>query len=80
MSKPDQKRKYRIRTHGARVTAEVLRRIERTPTGRILLAEVRHQNRTLRAAVTALADSVFVHRASREDLERIAGHVGLDLL
>ncbi len=78
MSKPEQKRKYRIRTHGLRVTAaEMLRRIERTTTGRILLAEVRHQNKTLRAEMRRIADSVFVSRASRQDLDRLSG---LDLL
>jgi len=77
VSKPEQKRKYRIRTHGARVTAEMIRRIERSPTGRILLAEVRHQNEKLQTEVKALIDRTFIRRASREDLERM---MGLDLL
>lgn len=77
MSKPEQKRKYRIRTHGARVTAEMMRRIERTTTGRIMLAELRHQNKALRAEMKAVLDRTFVSRASREDLDRLSG---MDLL
>ena len=77
MSKPEQKRKYRIRTHGARVTAEMMRRIERTLAGRILLAEVRHQNKKLQAELKSFVDRTFISRASREDLDRL---VGLDLL
>lgn len=58
MSKPEQKSKYRIRTHRARVAAEMLRRFERSPSGRILMAEVRHQAAQLQQTLLDILDKI----------------------
>lgn len=76
MSRPERKRKRRIRTHARRVTAELVRRIERSPTGRILLAEARHQSRVLREQIRIAASRQFL----RSQPGQYVGFDGLDLL
>jgi hypothetical protein len=80
VSKPEQKRKYRIRTHRARVTAEMLRRFERSPSGRILMAEVRHQVAQLQQTLLDIYERTFITKVTGEDLDKLARLYGLELM
>jgi hypothetical protein len=80
VSKPEQKRKYRIRTHGARVRAEMLRRIERSPSGRILMAEVRRQAAQLQQTLLDIHERAFITKVRGEDLDKLARLYGLELM
>jgi len=80
VSKPEQKRKYRIRTHRARVAAEMLRRLERSPSVRILMAEVRHQAAQLQRTLLDIYERTFIAKVTGEDLDKLTRLYGLELM
>ena len=58
----------------------MLRRLERSPSVRILMAEVRHQAKQLQQTMLDIYERTFITKVTGEDLDKLSRLYGLDLL